>query len=403
MGNGHGEYVSELATSEHQIPELPNPDLMNRVAGTPDPVWFWKSGRMSIDGINGILSHIGKSFIDFPRALEFGCGCGRILLHLKSVGEAVDLYGVDIDADAIGWAQQHIPWVTCSVNQGLPPLDFPDEHFDLVFNHSVFTHMDESYQDAWLVELERITKPGGVLVLSVSGEGPFADVEKSWLEAKQDPTTLRDTLRTKGCLFIKDDSWTNGPFPDFYHTMLHAPWYIFERWGSIFDIKAYIVRGDLDYQDLLLLRRRDKRVGVVDTSKSVASELAQARERVGELELSLMKSDQQAQQWRAEGERIAVELEQARTRVGEPESSLMRSEQQSHQWRAAAERSAAALKEVTAKLGQTQKQLTHLELQIHQWRAAAERSAADLNNVLNSRSWRITAPMRKVMARLRGT
>jgi ubiquinone/menaquinone biosynthesis C-methylase UbiE len=368
MGNSQGEYVSELATGEVQIPELPSSDLMFRVAGTPDPVWFWKSGRMSIDGINGILSHIGKSFTDFPRSLEFGCGCGRILLHLKNVAEAVDLYGVDIDAEAIGWAQQHIPWVTCSVNQGLPPLDFPDEHFDLVFNHSVFTHMDESYQDAWLVELERITKPGGVLVLSVSGEGPFADIEKSWLEAKQDPTTLRDTLRTKGCLFIKDDSWTNGPFPDFYHTMLHAPWYIFERWGSIFDIKAYIVRGDLDYQDLLLLRRRDKRVGVVDTSKSVASELAQARERVAELESSLIKSDQQG-----------------------------------HQWRASAERSAAALKEVTAKLRQTQEQLTQLELQGHQWRATAERSAADLNNVLKSRSWRMTAPIRNVIARLRGT
>ncbi len=265
------------------------------------------------------------------------------------------------------------------MNQGLPPLDFPDEHFDLVFNHSVFTHLDESYQDAWLVELERITKPGGVLVLSVSGEGPFADVEKSWLDAKQDPTTLRDTLQTKGCLFIKDDSWTNGPFPDFYHTMLHAPWYIFERWGSIFNIKAYIVRGDLGYQDLLLLTRREHRVGRVTPSRDVARELREAHERVAELELSLM------------------------TRVVELESSLMRSEQQSHQWRAAAERSVAAVKEVTTKLGQTQEQLTQRELQGHQWRATAERSLGDLNNVLNSRSWRMTAPFRDVMARLRGT
>jgi SAM-dependent methyltransferase len=379
--------VSELATAEEQIPELPSSDLMFRVAGTPDPVWFWKSGRMSIDGINGILSHIGKSFTDFPRALEFGCGCGRILLHLKNVAEAVELYGVDIDGEAIGWAQQHIPWVTCSVNQGLPPLDFPDEHFDLVFNHSVFTHMDESYQDAWLVELERITKPGGALVLSVSGKGPFADVEKSWREANEDPTRLREALANKGCVFIKDDSWVNGPFPDFYHTMLHAPWYIFERWGSIFDIKAYIVRGDLGYQDLLLLTRREHRVGRVSPSRDIVMELREARERVGELE----------------GERTAVELEQARARVAELESSLMRSEQQSHQWRAAAERSAAAVKEVAAKLGQSQEQRTQLELQGHQWRATAERSVGDLNNVLNSRSWRMTAPFRDVMARLRGT
>lgn len=55
----------------------------------------------------------------------------------------------------------------------------------------------------------------------------------------------------------------DSPFPDFYHTTFHAPWYVFERWGSIFDVKAYIPRGDLDYQDLLLLKRREERVGVV--------------------------------------------------------------------------------------------------------------------------------------------
>lgn len=53
--------------------------------------------------------------------------------------------------------QEHIPWVKSSVNQGLPPLDFPDEHFDLIFNHSVFTHIDENYQDAWLVEYRSLS------------------------------------------------------------------------------------------------------------------------------------------------------------------------------------------------------------------------------------------------------
>ena len=57
-------------------------------------------------------------------------------------------------------------------------MDFPDAYFDLIFNHSVFTHLDENYQDAWLAELERVTKPGGVLVLSVSGQHPFSELEK---------------------------------------------------------------------------------------------------------------------------------------------------------------------------------------------------------------------------------
>ncbi len=306
--------------------ELPNPDLTLRATGPVAPGWFWKSGRWSIQCINALLSLIGKSFADFPRALDFGCGCGRMLLHLQDIRERVELHGVDIDADAIAWAQQHIPWASCAVNQGLPPLDFPDEHFDLVFNHSVFTHLDERYQDAWLIELERITKPGGMLVLSVSGNAPFAEMERSWRDADADPSPLRETLRTNGFLFIRGDGLANGPFPDFYHTAFHTPWYVFERWGSIFDIKAYAVRGDLDFQDLLLLRRRNQRVGTVACSK-----LALVQQRVAKLESALTKSNQE----------------------------------------------------------------------MGQWRTAAERSADDLEKVLASRSWRLTAPLRSLMARCR--
>lgn len=154
---------------EAQLPELPNDDLILRVAGTPHKPWFWNSGRQSVNQINSILSLAGKSFTDFPRALDFGCGCGRMMLHLEDVGKAIELHGTDIDAEAVAWASEHIPWAKFSVNQPLPPLNFPDEYFDLIFNHSVFTHLDETYQDAWLLELERITKPGGGDSLSFRG------------------------------------------------------------------------------------------------------------------------------------------------------------------------------------------------------------------------------------------
>lgn len=241
---------------ETQAPELPGKDLRWRVAGHPDEVWFWKSGGMSIANINTMLSIIGTSFTDYPRALEFGCGCGRMLLHLKDVGEKIELYGVDIDAEAIAWARDHIPWVRCSVNDGLPPLGFPDAHFDLIFNQSVFTHLDEQYQDAWLTELSRVVKPDGVLVLSVSGVHPFSQLLQAQRDAGADPSALEEMYRTKGIVFISDDSWVGGPFPDFYHSTFHAPWYVFEHWSQYFDIKAYVTRGSLDFQDYLLLRRR---------------------------------------------------------------------------------------------------------------------------------------------------
>ncbi len=237
------------------MPALPPADLRDRVAGTPDDRWFWKSGADSVADIEAMLAIAGKSFADFPRALDFGCGCGRMLLHLGEVGARIELHGVDIDPAAIAWVQANIAWTRCGVNDGLPPLAFPDAHFDLVFNHSVFTHLDERYQDAWLGELRRVVKPGGHLVLTIAGEHLFAELVKTHRDAGVDPAPLLRAFREEGVVFIEDDGWKGGPFPDFYHSAFHAPWYVFEHWGRFLEVEAYVVRGALGQQDSVLLRR----------------------------------------------------------------------------------------------------------------------------------------------------
>lgn len=276
---------------------------MFRVAGTSHPLWFWRSGRASIHQINSVLSHLGKSFTDFSRALDFGCGCGRMMLHLQDVGKITELFGVDIDAEAIAWAQEHIAWAKFSVNQGLPPLEFPDEYFDLVFNHSVFTHLDENYQDAWLMELERITKPGAAVILSVSGNHVFEDFARKLTHWGRDAHAFRETLHNRGILFIADDRMVNSPFPDFYHTTFHAPWYVFERWGSIFDLRAYVARGDLEHQDLVLLTRPEERVGTVPPLGDIPTQLNKSRTEISQLRQSLRECEQEKQVWRSTAEK----------------------------------------------------------------------------------------------------
>jgi len=69
--------------------------------------------------------------------------------------------------------------VTLEINAIEPPLAFADATFDLVYAISVFTHLPETLQWPWIVELHRVIEPGGVLLLTLSGEGDFERITES--------------------------------------------------------------------------------------------------------------------------------------------------------------------------------------------------------------------------------
>jgi len=233
----------------------PGEELVSRVAGGTDRDAFFESGQQSVRDVNRALSFLGKSLEDYETILEFGSGCGRIMLWLEDVGAKASLHGTDIDERAIKWAEANIPFATFKVNGGMPPLDYPDATFDLIYNHSVFTHLDEEYQDAWLAELRRVTKPGGTILLTVHGDDALRYYEELSANAGGDSTWLRNEVRNAGIAFVRQDSWLGGPFPDFYHSTFHAPWYVYERWGANLRIKAYLASASLGFQDIVLMER----------------------------------------------------------------------------------------------------------------------------------------------------
>ncbi len=148
---------------------------------------------------------VGSRLQDCERILDFGCGCGRVLLWLKDLAGTTALYGSDIDATAIEWAREHLPYVTFTRQQpDCPRPEFPDAFFDFVYCQSVFTHIDETYQDAWLAELQRIVKPGGRLLLSVNGEQSFQQLEKTRQSQGLPSSALRAARDMKGLLFITE-------------------------------------------------------------------------------------------------------------------------------------------------------------------------------------------------------
>jgi len=243
-------------------PPTPPDELIDRVTtGISETnaegmrVGFLASGQKSVRDIEKALASIGKGLDDFSSVLEFGCGCGRIMLWLESIGRSGSLHGTDIDADAIAWNVENMPWATFGVNDPEPPLPYEDGQFDLVFNHSVLTHLDERLQDLWLAELRRITKPGGFVLLTVHGEKVFEDAERDAQGSGDNTEPWRVEMENRGILFVAEDSYVGSTFPDFYHTTFHAPWYVFEHWSAYLTVRAYIPRGDLGHQDIILLER----------------------------------------------------------------------------------------------------------------------------------------------------
>jgi SAM-dependent methyltransferase len=230
---------------------LPPPELRFRVAGTDDPVWFEESGRLGADDYEDALATLGQRLADFSAIFEFGAGCGRITRWLVKRAPGARIAASDIDAAAITWMREYMPGVDARLNDALPPLPFEADLFDLVLAFSVFTHLDESYQEAWLAELRRVTRPGAVLLLTVHGARNWDDAARHSPQLAAREAELDDT----GMVFFTEDGWERY-FPSYYHTSFHRPWYIHERWSRWFEVVDVLEANAQRLQDLVVLRRR---------------------------------------------------------------------------------------------------------------------------------------------------
>jgi SAM-dependent methyltransferase len=192
----------------------------------------------------------GKTFDDFPRVLDWGCGSGRVLRYVAARHQ-VNLTGVDIDADNIEWCKTAFPKCSFQAADLDPPLPFATESFDLVYGISVFTHLREDDQFKWLRELRRVTRPGGVLLLSVSGD-------YVWFKAHSNaPPSAYVAWKRNGFLDAAPDAMLNGFIRDsnYYRSVFHDMRYVVREWSRFFKVVGYIPGMSHQYQDLVVLVR----------------------------------------------------------------------------------------------------------------------------------------------------
>ena len=227
--------VTPLAPSHLQV----------RVSGGFDGNFF-RNGCSQVSDLENALKSVGKQFDDFNMILDFGVGCGRTLIPLSLSISSKKIFGTDIDNEAISWLNDNYKeFGGFSCNPHYPPMAYENDFFDLVFSISIFTHLPEDMQFAWLEELSRITKSGGYLLLSFHGD---------YCTAKT-PQDVQLEVNKKGFSYVLNSKLVDG-LPDFYKNTFHSTTYIKKEWGRFFEVVNIIPQGIGNNQDLAILRKR---------------------------------------------------------------------------------------------------------------------------------------------------
>jgi SAM-dependent methyltransferase len=222
--------------------ELPVPParLRIRVAGTAELDWFLEGGRLAEEALRTAVARAGTSLEDMTSVLDFGCGCGRVTRRLADLPGEV--HGSDFDAVAVDWCRRNLPFATFTQNELEPPLPFAAGEHDLVYAFSVLTHLPVPIQHAWVDELARVLRLGGLLLLSTHGERyleRLAPPERAAFERGEVVVRFEQVAGTNLC------------------TTFHPPAYVRERLGADLELVDELPEGALGnpHQDLFVFRK----------------------------------------------------------------------------------------------------------------------------------------------------
>ena len=222
---------------------VPPEHLCMRVSNGP-PDQFLAIGRLLYLDLQRILKSVGRSLAAQQSVLDFGCGPGRVLRYLSPEQQ---ILGVDIDPEAVEWAQRSLPHVRVLLGPQLPPLSFAAESFDFIYAISVFTHLPEEMADAWVAELARLVKRSGVCIVTTLGETLFNAL-------CSDVDGAADQWEREGYYY-----WRHGGtpgLPDFYQLAFHTREYAEARWSRWFSVVRYDQMAINKQQDSFVLAAR---------------------------------------------------------------------------------------------------------------------------------------------------
>jgi SAM-dependent methyltransferase len=247
IGCKDGRDAAKLETwfSEDLRPDFAFPDVLKvRVANNAKKEYFSASSFTSFRNYYEPVQRHSQTPI--KNMLDWGCGCGRLIVMFSRGTPIPGIYGCDIDKESIAWCKENLAG-NFDVIPLVPPTRYADNFFDLVISNSVLTHLTKDIQLKWLAEMRRIIAPGGLFVASVHGE--FATYFNFAGEV-DGPLKKEINDETK-------DHNLDGLVPnDYYRGTFQTRAYTERVFSEYFEILDYIEAGSLNFQDIVVMRKR---------------------------------------------------------------------------------------------------------------------------------------------------
>ena len=106
-----------------------------------------------------------SQFASGKRVLDAACGSGYGSRLLSETAKTV--YGIDISAESVAYANENYPAENLTFTQAsVAKLPFEDGCFDLIVSFETLEHVDAETQRLFLSEIRRTLAPDGILVMS---------------------------------------------------------------------------------------------------------------------------------------------------------------------------------------------------------------------------------------------
>jgi ubiquinone/menaquinone biosynthesis C-methylase UbiE len=157
-------YWDEQARTDPMWAILTDPEKRGR---RWDPEEFFSSGVREIEIVMERAERLGLP-LSRRRALDFGCGVGRLTQPLADHFEEVR--GVDISPIMLEQARQfNRKGDRCQyVWNSAPDLRiFPDQSFDFIYSRITLQHVPPPRVESYLKEFLRVLAPGGLLLFQL--------------------------------------------------------------------------------------------------------------------------------------------------------------------------------------------------------------------------------------------